>query len=82
MLKASGFYLDGQNNEFPILILFERHSPYASINHYKGMEIVKIDFPETLPVWIFCRMMNNNTLYFFLCFHYFHGNAFCFLFKA
>ena len=29
-------------------------------DYYKGIEIVKIDFPETLAVCNFCRKMNKN----------------------
>ena len=44
------------------------------------MEIVKIDFPETLAVCIFCRMMYKNAYIIILFCYCFHGNVFFFFF--
>ena len=55
------------------------HSLQASNDHYKGVEIVKIDFPETLAVCIFYRMMNKNAYIIILFCHCFHGNIFFYL---
>ena len=81
MLKAGGFTKSNEilsemmnRFKFSTQILFKSHPLYSSNNHYKVMKIVKIDFPETLAVCIFCRMKNAYIIILFC--HCFHGNVF------